>query len=112
MAEDGAFACEQDCGEVTAFAAQVRMADGIDASMDRVQPAGLDPPVDRISAESETEQLQSTDGAVLPGRNPGDRRIDVVRSTFAANSAVFVDLAGHAASIGAAVLQRCANCQK
>lgn len=96
--------------EVPAFATEATMADGIDASVDRMQPSGLDAPVDCIGAEPDLDQLQAADDPVLPLSKQRDRRIPVARSTFAANSAVNVDLAAHTARIGLAVLRRCANC--
>jgi hypothetical protein len=47
------------------------MADGVDARVDPMQPAGVESSVDRVAPESERKQLPPGDDAVLP---PGELR--------------------------------------
>jgi hypothetical protein len=95
MAEHTAFAYEQKRRKVLALAAQVPVTDGVDASVDRVEAPGADPPLDRPRRESDSKQLQTTDDPVLPLGNDRDRGIPFARFTFATYTVVKVKLAGH-----------------
>jgi hypothetical protein len=50
-----------------------QVADDVDATMDRVQPANGDPVVDRAVAEARPAKLPPRDGAVLALRDLGRR---------------------------------------
>jgi hypothetical protein len=51
------------------------MPDGVDTTVDGMQPADLGPVLDRPAPEPELEQLEAGHNTVLPGRQPGDREI-------------------------------------
>jgi hypothetical protein len=52
-------------GEVAAVAAQDRVADGVNAAVERMKPAGPYSPADRLAIEAEVQQLPPADDAVL-----------------------------------------------
>ena len=57
--------------------AERRVADRVDAPVDRVQPAAADAARDRGPVEPEGEQLGRADNAALPGRERRDPPVDV-----------------------------------
>ena len=99
MAQDGALAGEQHRREVLAFARELPMAHRIDASVDQVEPPSVNPKLDLTPRETDPPQLLMPDDAMLARGKHRDQTIQLVRSTFATYSVVFVDLAWHDASI-------------
>ena len=72
------------------------MPDGIDAAVQRMQPAQRESVLDRIRSEAEVEELCARDDAMLPSRNRRDRRLHTTRRTFGAHNALNVRLVRHA----------------
>src|SRR5947207_15975148 len=75
------------------------MSDGIDASVHWMQSLRLDPPVDRILAQANCQQLVAADDAFLTRGERRDRGIDSARFTLPADSAGGVNLVTHVASV-------------
>jgi hypothetical protein len=75
VAENGAVAYGQDGGQEPSFEADVRMADGIDAAIYRMEPPQPPAVRDRVVVDAERMQLADGHDAVLPGREPGQRAI-------------------------------------
>jgi len=59
------------------------MPDGVDATMDRVQPTSGDPMIDRSRAQPERHELPASNDAVLAGRKRGDLPITRAAPTCA-----------------------------
>src|SRR4051794_33910943 len=76
MAERGARTTGQHRGHPVALDGDPWVPDRINASMDAVEPAGLNPPGDTARRECGPEELLVRDDAVLPCGDPGD---DLVR---------------------------------
>jgi hypothetical protein len=58
---------------------EVCVADGIDASVDGVQPAAFEPAVDRPATKPESAQLHTSDDAVLALRETRQRPVPIDR---------------------------------
>jgi hypothetical protein len=101
VAEDGVLSAGEHGRHPVALTADLRMADGVDAAVERVQPAGTHAAVDRMAAAVEFSQLAPRDDAVLVGGKHRDRRIQAKRVDFAANSAANSSRVGHRASMRA-----------
>jgi len=52
------------------------MPDRVHAAVERMQPPGAQPPVDRRHAEPERHELPASDDAALSARQRGDRVVD------------------------------------
>jgi hypothetical protein len=82
------------------------MTDRVDAAVQREQPGGADPTLDRRAIEPESDQLVVADDAVLALRDRRDPRIHTARSTLRSHSDRFVDLASHCAQLARARVAR------
>jgi hypothetical protein len=70
VAEEGAFANDQQSGDAAAvFGEQFRRDRGVDAAVDRMQPACMECAVDRRPADAGGQQLRAGDDSVLPRRD-------------------------------------------
>lgn len=83
MAEHGSDASGQDRRHPPALRRQRTVTDRVDTRVNGVQPAALEPQLDRTRAGSRLEQLPPGDDAVLPTREVGQKAIEVVRGRFA-----------------------------
>src|SRR5437899_8410925 len=71
-----------------------------------MQPAGIDPPLDRPRADVERQQLHAADDAVLPCREGRDRGVGSASGTYCADSAENARLEGdHPAIVVPAALR-------
>jgi hypothetical protein len=59
------------------------VADGVDAAVDAVEPAGCDAVVDRAVTETEPLQLDEGDGSMLPSGKLGDCSVNGGVARFA-----------------------------
>ncbi|MDQ3609918.1 MAG: hypothetical protein M3459_13640 [Actinomycetota bacterium] len=62
------------------------MAEGVDAAVHHVQPAGGDAAVDRVWAQADRKQLRAVDHRVLALSERHDPVLDGLTATIAANS--------------------------
>ncbi len=68
MAQDGPVAGGEHGREVPRVAIQHRVADGVHAAVDPVQPPGGDSPFNRTTIDADRGQLPASDNAVLRPR--------------------------------------------
>src|SRR4051794_2972716 len=108
MAQGGSLAGEEDGREVAALAAEAAVAYGVDAAVQRMQPARANAVSDLVSRQPDPLQLHSTDDAMLAGGHDRDRGIQTPRFTFGRYRRLRVKLAWHFASLRSRVLRRCA----
>jgi hypothetical protein len=71
------------------------VADGVDAAVERVEPAHGEAVLDCTPPEPELRQLPAGDDTVLPGGEGGDRRVGAARPTFTPYFVVKVERARH-----------------
>lgn len=83
MAEHGSDASGQDRRHPPALRRQRTVTDRVDTRVNGVQPAALEPQLDRTRAGSRLEQLPPGDDAVLPTREVGQKAIEVLRGRCA-----------------------------
>ena len=76
VAERGARAAREDRRHPAPVHAEHRVPDGVDADVDRLQPARLDAAADRGGSEPEGEELASGDHAVLARRERREIALD------------------------------------
>jgi hypothetical protein len=68
MAEQGPVATRQHRGDPVAMAGQPRMADGVDAAVNEVQPSRVETVSDRSTIQPERRKLPTRDNSVLTSR--------------------------------------------
>src|SRR6185437_15790768 len=71
------------------------VADRVDAAVERVEAAGLEPVRDRAPRESEIHELRARHDPVLPARERRDRAIGVDRPTLCIHVMSNVGPPGH-----------------
>src|SRR5204862_6645547 len=76
------------------FASDCSVADGIDAPKPALETAGSNPVLDLLAAEADAQELPSSDDAVLPAGEHGQRRLEVLRCGFRADTGVNPHRAG------------------
>jgi len=75
VAENRALAAGLYCSDETALQGWARVPDGVDASVERVEPAFANSPPDRVVRETAIAKLADRDHAELPRRPSRDRSI-------------------------------------
>jgi hypothetical protein len=75
MTQHGAVAAGQDGGEISTLSRCDRVADGVDAAVEPVQPSVPHAPRHRIAVEPERPQLFDAHDAVLMGRKSSERQV-------------------------------------
>ena len=70
MAEQGSPTAGEDGGHPSAVARELRRPERIDAVVDPVGLAALNPPVDRLPADADAKHLPRGNGSVLQRRQP------------------------------------------
>src|SRR4051812_9510200 len=76
VAENRAIGERESSGHQAAVAANVRVANGVDAEVEWVQTSREDAFLDRSTIEAERNQLPPGDDPELPGGNPGDNYVN------------------------------------
>jgi hypothetical protein len=72
------------------------VAHGVHPSVKRVEPSGVDPPLDRSRPETRREQLSPRDHPVLPPSKSGDHRVRAKVADFAPHTGVKFSTLAHA----------------
>ena len=75
------------------------MADGIDPSMQTVQPSAPEPVIDGLRCDAQGCELRAGDHAVLARRKQGDFTIDRASSKFSSSDGVNFGLGAHGAMV-------------
>ena len=75
------------------------MADGIDPSMQTVQPSAPEPVIDGLTCDAERSELRAGDHSVLARRKQGDFTIDRASSKFSSSDGVNFGLGAHGAMV-------------
>jgi hypothetical protein len=72
MAEGGAVAASEDCGEPASLSAQTAGSDRVDPAVDAMEPTDVDPLAGDAIRDAERTELPQRDDAVLGGRELRD----------------------------------------
>jgi hypothetical protein len=75
------------------------VADGIDPSMQAVQPPALEPVIDGVRCDAQGCELRAGDHSVLARRKQGDFTIDRASSKFSSSDGVNFGLGAHGAMV-------------
>jgi hypothetical protein len=81
-AQDGAIPARKHCRHPSTALRQALVADGVNASVDAMEPGGLHAALDRFGAEAERDQLRVADDAMLSRGNRRDPSVERVRLHF------------------------------
>ncbi len=84
VAQHGEPTAGEDRRQAVRLRSQVPVPDGVDAAVDPHEPAGAEPPVDRIGPDARFEKLQPVDDAPLVVGQPGDEEVDVGKAAHIA----------------------------
>jgi hypothetical protein len=78
VAQSGTLSAGEHSGHEPPVTSKRQMPHGVHTGVNAMEPAPLDPPIDRVAAHPKRQELNSGHHAVLPPREPRNRAIEGV----------------------------------